>query len=84
MNKDKIDPKKSESLIVQRVLEYGLLQDWHLLIDYYGREEVKNIALNLRSLEDTALSFLCTIYQLEKEEFRCYRHRQSNPYYWNY
>ena len=84
IDKNKVNPNNSEYLIVQRVLEYGLIEDWKLLVEHYGSEKIKKVALNLRSLEATALSFICTIYNLKKEEFRCYKHIQSNPHYWNY
>ena len=36
----KIDPEKHAELIVQRILEYGLLKDWQLLKKHYGLEKI--------------------------------------------
>ena len=71
-------------LIIHRVLEYGLLKDWILINQVYGANKIKEIATQLRSLDDVTLSFLCTIYHIEKKDFRCYNFRQSTQSYWNY
>lgn len=84
VDKSKLDFEKSSTFLVERVLEYGLMKDWKLIKKIYGLEKIKEITLQSRSLDDVTLSFLCTIFDLEKEAFRCYKLRQSNPHYWNY
>jgi hypothetical protein len=81
---EKIDLDKSRGLIVERVLEYGNMKDWELLQLHYGLEEIKNLAKNIKSLDEVTLSFLCNIFELKKEDFKCYIHRQSTPHFWNY
>lgn len=77
------DLEKHKEQMVFKVLEYGLLNDWNLLKKFYGRDEIKRISLNIRSLDPVTLSFLSTIFNIDKTEFRCYKHRQLVQNVWN-
>lgn len=77
------DLQKHKKFMVERVLEYGMLKDWNLIKELYGKEEIKNISLNIRSLDAVTLSFLSTIFKIDKTEFRCYKHRQLMQNVWN-
>ena|SRR6218665_3277205 len=77
------DLDKHSVHMIQKVLEYGKIEDWNLLKSYYGLETIKNVSLKLRSLDAVTLSFLSTIFNIDKSEFRCYKHRQLVQNYWN-
>lgn len=79
---EKFDLDKHKVQMIQKVLEYGRINDWNLLKQYYGLEEIKNVSLNLRSLDAVTLSFVSTIFKIDKSKFRCYKHRQSVENYW--
>jgi hypothetical protein len=74
---------KYQSFFIQRVLEYGKIKDWELIKQLYGMEAIKIAALNARSLDAVTLSFVSTIFNIDKTEFRCYKHRQLFPNLWN-
>lgn len=76
--------EKSKEQIVYKVLEFGLMKDWNIIKDVYGLETIKNISLELRSLDVVTLAFLSNLFQIDKSNFRCYKLRQSNPAFWNY
>lgn len=76
--------EKSKKLIIHRVLEFGLMQDWKIIKEIYGLETIKTVALGLRNLDEVTLSFLATLFHLEKENFRCYTPKTSMPSSWNY
>lgn len=84
VNIQDIDLEKHASYVVQRVLEYGLLQDWMLLRSYYGLSRIAEEAMLLRSLEPRALSFICNLTHTDKTKYRCYILRQSNQQPWSY
>jgi hypothetical protein len=84
VDKNKLDPENDPEMIVQRVLEYGLLKDWQLLKKNYGMDKIKDVAVQLRTLDDLSISFISFLCNLKKKDFRCYRLRQSNPHCWNY
>lgn len=69
--------------LIDKVLHYGLMEDWNLLKKVYGLETIKEVALNLRSIDAVTLSFLAAIFDIKITKFRCYRHKQLFPTYWN-
>jgi ribosomal protein S8 len=75
--------EKHKTHIIQKVLEYGLIKDWELLKRFYGMETIKEVSLNLRSLDAVTLSFLSAIFKINKTEFRCYKQSQLFPNLWN-
>lgn len=80
---DGFEFEKHKSHLIQKVLEYGFINDWNLLKTIYGLETIKQVSLNLRSLDAVTLSYLSAIFNINKEEFRCYKHRQLFPNLWN-
>ena len=83
MDKNKLDAEAHSAGLVQRVLEYGSLEDWRLTRDFYGLDRVVDICKTLRTLDPMALSFISAITDTPKTEFRCYHFAQSNPTLWN-
>lgn len=81
---EEIDFQQHMPYIVQRVLEYGADQDWRQLVSMYGIDRIGEVAMNLRSLEPRAMSFISTITHHPKEHFRCYILKQSNQQPWDY
>lgn len=77
------DMEKTPGQIVQRVLEYGEWKDWKLILSYYGLNRIVNICKQLRTLDPICLSYICAISHTNKEDYRCYRIRRSNPTLWN-
>lgn len=77
------DLEEHKAFLIHRVLEYGLIKDWKLIKKLYGLETIKEVALNVRTLDAVTLSFLAAIFDIDKTQFRCYKHRQLYPTYWN-
>ena len=84
VDKNTIDLVLNAPFVVQRVLEYGQIGDWKLLLSYYGLAEIVRISRGLRTLEPKALSFISTISGTPLDQFRCYNTRQSNPEHCNF
>lgn len=80
---NKLDMNEYPAYVIQRVLEYGEMQDWRLINKFYGLQKIVEVCKNLRTLDPVCLSFICTISHTNKEDYRCYRTRQSNPTPWN-
>ena len=77
------DLDKCPSQIIQRVLEYGDIKDWHLIRSYYGLDKIVKVCQQLRSLDPVCLSFICCISNTRKEEYRCYHTKLLNQTLWN-
>ena len=73
----------SSRYIIQRVLEYGQMNDWRLINHYYGLQKIVEECKQMRTLDPVCLSFICTISHTKEEDYRCYRFRQSFPTPWN-
>ena len=43
--------EKHSQYIIKRVLEYGMLQDWNIVKQYYGLGRIVEIAKGFRELE---------------------------------
>ena len=79
-----IDLNHHASFILERVMRYGQLNDWILLKTIYGLPKIKSLALKARDLDDFSIAFLSLILSINKEAFRCYKQKQSQPSFWNY
>ncbi|MBQ9439724.1 MAG: hypothetical protein IJU35_03935 [Paludibacteraceae bacterium] len=84
MDKSAIDTEKNAGGLIQRVLEYGNLNDWKLTRNHYGIERIVEECKQLRTLDPMALSFVCAMSDTRKEDYRCYKLRQSNQEHWSY
>lgn len=69
--------------VVQRVLEYGNMDDWRLIRAYYGLPRIVELCKQMRTLDPVCLSYICLLSDTSKEEYRCYHTAQSNPTLWN-
>jgi hypothetical protein len=70
MNDLNLDVHKT--YVVGRVLDYGEWNDWLAIRDYYGMDEIKNIALRIRTMFPKSLSFIATMTNTPETQFRCY------------
>jgi hypothetical protein len=66
------------------VLEYGVLEDWLIIRDYYGVERIGEIAMEFRILEPRALAFIANLANKNIEDFRCYKLRPLTRQHWPY
>lgn len=72
MDRDKVNFEVCPSQIIGRVLECGMLEDWHIIVNHYGLERIVNECQQFRYMDPVALSFISTISDTPKESFRCY------------
>ncbi|HNS12877.1 MAG TPA: hypothetical protein PKM97_09720 [Bacteroidia bacterium] len=79
-----ISEKNHTGFIIQRVCMLGTWQDWLLLKSQYGIEKIKTELLKTRYLDQKTLNYFSLIFNVPKEEFRCYTFQQSAPKRWNY
>lgn len=81
---DKIDWDGKARYVIERVVAYGFMEDWRAIQKYYGMDRIKEAVLQARDLDPKTLSFLSVIFEIPKEQFRCYFYIQSNPGHWVY
>ena len=84
VRKEDVDFDEHAQYIIKRVLEYGLLEDWNLIRQYYGLSKIVEVAKELRDLEPRALAYISAVSKTPKEQFRSYIWKQSNIQHWNF
>ncbi len=83
MDMEQADMDKYPRHIIQRVLEYGTLEDWRIIHSYYGLDKIVEECKQMRTLDPICLAFICAKSNTKEEEYRCYHTRQSFPTLWN-
>ena len=78
MDLENFDVRKNKKLVVQRVIEDGLPEDYHTIFSLYGgiqgvRDIIRQIH-HFRYPQD--ISFVCIAFDLKKEELECYKRQQ--------
>ena len=69
---------KSRKIVVQRVIERGWLKDFYAAFNLYGGiEGFREIIKELPSLSPRDMNFVCIVFNLEKEELKCYTRKLS-------
>lgn len=78
-----LDLEQHRKYVIARVLEFGTLEDWRLLLRCFTLESIIVTAQTLRTLDPKALSFLAALGNVPRSSFRCYTLRPSTPSPWN-
>jgi ribosomal protein S8 len=84
VDSNNLDIDKSKKLIIRRVLDYGLIGDWKILVKVYGVSEIAKTAITLRDLDKKSASFISLLSKIPKEQFLCYTSKQSMPGHLNF
>ena len=84
VDRTKIDFANRREFVIERVLSHGMLTDWMLIKELYGKEGIRQVTLNLRHLDKHSLSFCAAYFDEPLTNFRCYNYAQSNPAHWDY
>lgn len=70
--------------VIERVLMYGTVADWRAIQQRYGMDRIRDETLQSRDLDPKSLTFLSVIFNIPKDQFRCYTQIQSSPGHWIY
>ena len=78
MDLDNFDFQKNKKVVVQRVIENGLPEDYHLIFSLYGGiEGVRTIIKQIHHFRYTQdIAFVCIAFNIKKEELECYKRQQ--------
>lgn len=79
-----IDVEKNALHVMEKVFNFGTWEDQVALMKFYGLARIKNEITNASYLRKPVISFLCTILDLKRTDFKCYRNTQSHPQPWVY
>ena len=80
----RLDPEKHAGQIVPRVFMRGTAEEMKAVMNYYGKDRTRDVLTQTRYLDKVTLAFCTTIFEVPKEEFRCYKLSQSIPQLWDF
>lgn len=63
--------------VVERVIERGNINDYYAMLQQYGGfENVREIVKQIPKLSPIDMNWVCVLFNLKKEEIKCYTHKQ--------
>lgn len=76
-NTENFNPEEWKSLLTQRTIQLGRLEDFYTLFDIYGGyENVRRIAAEyVTGLDNRDLQFMCNAFNLKMEDTKCYKRK---------
>ena len=83
MNLDDLDEEKHKKQIIQQVLMLGTLDEFSVILNYYGAEVIKEVIQEAGYLDPKTLEFVVSYFGLKKSKIRCYTKKQLNQPRWN-
>ena len=82
VNRNNLDLERSKKTIITNVLDYGLINDWNIIYNYYGINEIAKTMLDVRDLDEKSMNFIAKLSNIPKENFLCYTTKQLNRQHW--
>jgi hypothetical protein len=84
INMDTLDYEKDRFYIIEKVMNYGLWDDFVSVAKFYGKETIKIEIIKSAYLKKDVLNFLCFYLGLKPQDFKCYEQRLLQEPHWNY
>jgi len=79
----RLDADRNSRLIIERVFTRGTIPEFSQVIQYYGENELKRIIINVGFLDNKTLNFASQVLKISKNEFLCYKKKQSIKTHWH-
>ena len=78
-----IDWIAMRTLVLQRVIERGRMDDFYAALNLYGLNGFKEGIKNIPYLNAKDIAFVCTVFGVKKRELKCYIQKQLRQKHWN-
>lgn len=79
-----LDEVKSKRLIIERVVNLGNLEEIKLLLNHYGKKELTHTICNLNYLDPKTLNFFSLVFNIPKNNFKCFARKQLKVKHWSF
>ncbi|KAF0203370.1 MAG: hypothetical protein FD170_1089 [Bacteroidetes bacterium] len=79
---DLLNEQKHKTYIVQQVLNLGTIEEFKLLLDYYGFDQVRESVKVAGYFDPKTFSFIIGFFDIDKEEMQCYTKKRLNQPHW--
>lgn len=77
-----LDEKKHQTYIVQQVLNLGTIEEFRLILEYYGFDEVRESLKIAGYLDSKTFSFVVDFFNIDKEEMQCCTKKRLHQPHW--
>lgn len=74
---EKFDYEKGKSIVVERVVQRGNMDDWLTIFHLYGYHEVREQIKDIPYLNATDMNFVHRVFEIPLKELRSYRKNQE-------
>jgi len=78
-----LDANKSKRLIIERVMNYGNMDEIRLIKKFYGEKEIADTLSKINYIDPKTLNFISVLFQIPKTKFKCYTRKQLHQPLWN-
>lgn len=78
-----LDAERSKRLIIERVFTRGDLDELRATIAWYGKDVIVDVLTNLNYLDPKTLNFASLIFEIPRDQFKCYTTKPSKVIHWN-
>jgi hypothetical protein len=78
----KLDWEANKRFIIERVTTLGSWNEFQLLLAHYGEQVFKEEIVKAGALDKKTLSYVNKVFNIPKENFRCYMKKQLHPIPW--
>jgi transcriptional accessory protein Tex/SPT6 len=82
VNINNLDMILHKRLIIERVFTLGNLKEFRTIMEYYGRETVREEIKNVGYLDPKTFEFAVNFLKIPKKEMKCYILKQSRQQHW--
>jgi len=82
-NVHSLDQEKNRRLIIDRVLSYGNIAEFKIILEFYGKRVMINEIKQIGYLDPKTLEFVVSYFGISKKELKCYIKKLSVPQHWN-
>lgn len=79
-----VNLQKHKVSVIERITQRGRLEEFQAMLEYFGKDTVKDVLINVRFLDKVTLSFCSTYFNVPISKFRCYKLAQLNPEHSSY
>lgn len=79
-----MDVRKSQKLIIERVMLYGNLAEIKLIKEFYGKKTLISTLCKINYIDPKNLNFFSLLFDIPKTKFKCYTRKQLASQPWNY
>ncbi|HRZ41284.1 MAG TPA: hypothetical protein P5228_01120 [Bacteroidales bacterium] len=83
MDQNSLNEQAHMQYIIRQVLQYGTLEEFMAVEQYYGHETMIRQVKNIGYLDPKSKAFVISYYHINPEEMLCCIQRQSHPKYWD-